>query len=208
MSKSRSFRYRLDKMSVYLPAVAMAVLALITFWLARNAPSFVPEEPSSLAATDPGSLMQDFSVRNYARNGRLTTELYGESGRHFPVRDIWEIDAIRVRAIAENGRVTTATAKLGTSNGAGTEMSLQGNAVVVQEALGQAPRLEFHGEELKLWPDQERVQSELPVTLIRGADRMTGDSLDYDKNTQLVEIKGRVRSTLLPATATKNSAGS
>ena len=194
----RSLNYGIDKFSVYLPVFVMALLALATFWLARNAPTFVQEVQVDLTSTDPDYAMRDFAVRTYAGSGNLTVQIYGESGQHYPVRDLLEVHRIRVRFVADNGRVTTASAQTGTSNGKGTEMSLRGNAVVVQEPLAQSPRLEFQGEELLLWPEENRVQSNLPVTLLRGADRMSGDTLYYDKNRQQIEIKGRVRTTLQP----------
>lgn len=196
MRQKRGLRYRLDKWSIYFPALAMAALALVTFWLARNAPSFVQSEEPALAVADPDYQLADFAVRNYSQSGRLTVEIHGDKGHHYPQAETLEVDNIQLRAIAENGRVTTASALMGTSNSAGTEMSLRGNARVVQEAFGETPRLEFQGDELLVWPKEERVRSDKPVTLLRGADRMTGDTLVYDKNAGIVEISGRVRGVL------------
>lgn len=200
MKPKRSLRYRLDKYSVYIPALTMAVLALVTFWMAHNAPSFVQDEAQKVISPDPDYSFNNFVIRNYAKDGQLTLEIHGKEGRHFPLKDELEVDHIRVRSVAQTGRVTTARADVGASNGAATEMSLRGNATVVQEAFEGAPRLEFQGEELKVWTQEERVQSDLPVTLIRGNDRITGNNLRYDKRSQTVEITGRVRGSLQPGT--------
>lgn len=194
----QGFWSRIDKLSVYLPAVAMAVLALGTFWLVRNAPSFVAEQKQVEVSNDPDYRMADFAVRSYNDQGRMVTEMHGDKGRHYPVTDILEVDNVRVRAIAEDGRITTATAHTGTSFNNGQEIILRGDAVVIQEPHGTQPKLEFQGQELTVWPDEDKVQSDLPVVMFRGADKMTGNSLKYNKNTQLVEVDGRVRSTLQP----------
>src|SRR6185369_15583018 len=90
------------------------------------------------------------------------------------------------------------------SNGDGSEVQLFGDAVVTREANSDAqghahPRMEFRGEFLHVFADTERVKSHLPVELTRGSDRFTADSMDYDKLSQVMELRGRVRGVLVPA---------
>ena len=61
------------------------------------------------------------------------------------------------------------------------------------------PRLEFRGEFLHVFLDTERVKSHKPVTLIRGSDQFTADSLDYDNLTGVANLQGRVRGLLMPS---------
>lgn len=199
----RSFRYRLEKLSVYGPMLAMGVLALATYWLARSVPSPHDDPAAVLADNEPDYQISQFAIRNYEPDGRLTVEIFGQTGRHFPASDMLEVDALRMRAVAEDGRIVTATADTGISNGAGTEMRLHGNAVVVQQATASTPRMEFRGDELQVWPNEERVRSDKPVELVRGQDRMTGDNLAYDKKQQTTTIDGRVRSTLQPGSPSR-----
>jgi lipopolysaccharide export system protein LptC len=63
------------------------------------------------------------------------------------------------------------------------------------------PRLEFRGEFLHTFLDTERVISNKPVTLIRGADQFTGDTLDYDNLSGVANLNGRVRGLLMPSAA-------
>jgi lipopolysaccharide export system protein LptC len=63
------------------------------------------------------------------------------------------------------------------------------------------PRLEFQGEFLHAWTNDERVRSHLPVTLTRGNDRFTADSMDYDNLDQVLQLRGRVHGLLMPAPA-------
>jgi lipopolysaccharide export system protein LptC len=108
-----------------------------------------------------------------------------------------------LRSIGLQGRLTTATAKLALSNDAGTEVQLMGDAVVIREPLQQAdgswlPRLEFRGEFLHIFADDERVKSHLPVVLTRGQDQFSGDTFAYDNRDQVAELKGRVKGMLVP----------
>ena len=203
MSRSRAQR-GWDAATVYLPVVLMGLLALGTWWLVRNAP--MPQMPRAEVERrhEADYFMRDFSVKNFDAAGRLQSELQGSLARHYPDTDTIDIDAVRMRSQAPDGRVTHATANRALSNGDGTEVQLFGNAVVTREALvlpnGQKqPKLEFRGEFLHAWTQTERVSSNQPVTLIRGKDRFTANSMDYDNLEQVLEMRGRVQGTIAPA---------
>ena len=203
MSRSRAQR-GWDAATVYLPVVLMGLLALGTWWLVRNAP--MPQMPRAEVERrhEADYFMRDFSVKNFDAAGRLQSELQGSLARHYPDTDTIDIDAVRIRSQAPDGRVTHATANRALSNGDGTEVQLFGNAVVTREALvlpnGQKqPKLEFRGEFLHAWTQTERVSSNQPVTLTRGKDRFTANSMDYDNLQQVLELRGRVQGTMVPS---------
>ena len=203
MSRSRAQR-GWDAATVYLPVVLMGLLSLGTWWLVRNAP--MPQMPRAEVERrhEADYFMRDFSVKNFDAAGRLQSELQGSLARHYPDTDTIDIDAVRMRSQAPDGRVTHATANRALSNGDGTEVQLFGNAVVTREALvlpnGQKqPKLEFRGEFLHAWTQTERVSSNQPVTLTRGKDRFTANSMDYDNLEQVLEMRGRVQGTIAPA---------
>ena len=60
--------------------------------------------------------------------------------------------------------------------------------------------MEFRGEFLHVFTNTERVRSDQPVTLTRGNDRFTADSMDYDNLDQVLQLRGRVRGMILPGT--------
>ena len=75
-----------------------------------------------------------------------------------------------------------------------------GNARVVHAAIKpNAPQLEFRGDFLHAFVNEERVSSNKPVEIIRGKDRFTADSMTFNNLTQVAELKGRVRGVLVPA---------
>jgi len=193
-----------DRLSLYLPVVLMGLMALGTWWLVRNAPQPQELRPAAAARHEPDYHMSGLSVRSFGPDGRLQTEVRGAVARHYPDTDTLEIDQVRIHSQGKGDRVIVATADRALSNADGTEVQLLGNAVVVREAAvvnGKAqPRLEFRGDFLHAWPQEERVRSHLPVTLLRGSkDRFTADSLEYDHLEQVLQLRGRVRGVLGPA---------
>ncbi|MDI3381839.1 LPS export ABC transporter periplasmic protein LptC [Xenophilus aerolatus] len=199
-------RQGLDRASLYLPIILTGALALGTYWLVRNAPRLVQPTARQAPTHEPDFFMRGFTVKNFLPNGELRSELSGNEGRHYPDTDTLEVDQVRVRSISPEGLVTHATADRGLSNGDGSEIQLFGNAVVIRDATVTAngrsmPRLEFRGDFLHAFVNTERVKSNKPVTLIRGSDRFTADSMDYDNLSGVANLNGRVRGLLVPSAA-------
>jgi len=195
-----------ERLSVYLPVMLMGLLALGTWWLVRNAPKPVTPAQERPVSHEPDYYMRDFSVKNFDASGRLQSEVRGQLARHYADNDTLEIDQARMRSLSTDGRVTIASANRALTNSDGSEVQLFGNAIVTREPLARPgreplPRLEFRGEFLHAWVNDERVRSNLPVTLKRGADTFTADSMNYDNLDQILNLQGRVRGTQMPAPA-------
>lgn len=199
-------RRTLDRVSIYLPVMLMALLALGTYWLVRTTPTADAPEVEQKARHEPDYFMRTFSVKTFNEKGQLQSEVTGVEGRHFPDTDTLEIDQVRMRSFNADGKVTVATADRGLSNSDGSEVQLFGNAIVVREATTDAtgrvdPRLEFRSEFLHAYVNTERVRTHQPVVMTRGSDRFTGDAMDFDNLTRVVNLQGRVRGVLVPAPA-------
>ncbi|MEO7547973.1 MAG: LPS export ABC transporter periplasmic protein LptC [Ramlibacter sp.] len=193
-----------DRLAVYLPVILMAVMALGTYWLARNTPGPVPLEAKRDPQHEPDYFMRGFSVKTFEAEGRLKSEVRGLEARHYPDTDTLEIDQPRIHSFNLRGELTVATARMAISNADGSEVQLIGNAVVTRAAITDAsgrtrPAMEFRGEFLHAFVTTERVKSHKPVTLIRGGDQFTAETLDYDNLDRVVDLNGRVRGVLTPS---------
>jgi lipopolysaccharide export system protein LptC len=193
-----------DQLSIYLPIILMALMALGTYWLARNTPVLSLPEPARPARHDPDYYMRDFSVKNFDAAGRLKSEVFGTEARHYPDTDTLEIDQVRIRSYNEKGELTVATALRALTNADGSEVELIGDAVVTRAPVAgtdgrTTPLLEVRGEFLHAFLNTERVTSHKPVTLVRGNDRFSGDRLDFDNVSRVLDLTGRVHGLLVPA---------
>ena len=198
-----------EQLSLYLPLVMMALLAVGTYWLVRNTPAAYEAEAARPVSHEVDYFMRQATVKTFDETGRLKTELFGTEARHYVDTETLEIDQARMRSTALDGRLTTATANKALSNDAGSEVQLMGDAVVVHEPMQNPdgswlPRLEFTGEFLHVFLNEDRVTSHLPVVLKRGSDEFSGDTFAYDNLDQVADLKGRVKGLLIP----RASAGS
>lgn len=192
-----------DRLSAYLPVILMGLMALATYWLARNTPNFSAPGVQRALTHEPDYFMRRFSVKNFDPTGRLKSEIHGSEARHYPDTDTLEIDAPRLRSFSEKGHLTVATARRAVSNGDGSEVQLIGDAVVTREdPQGVSERLQIRGEFLHVFVQPEKVRSHKPVVLVRGESEFTADSLDYDNLDRVLELRGRVRGQIAPRSET------
>ena len=204
----RSVLRQWDRVAIYMPLLTMGVLALGTYWLVRNTPTLTSPQTAAQPTHEVDYFIRKFTIKNFDDSGKLKSEIYGTEGRHFQDTDILEIDQARIRSITPDGQITTATANRAYTNGDGSEVQLTGNARVIREASKDAsgrenPRLEFRGEFLHAFLNEERVTSHKPVLLIRGNDQFTGDTFSYNDLDQVAILNGRVKGVLMPKSSAR-----
>lgn len=194
----------LEAVTSYLPVLLMALLALATWWLAKNTPVPPPERPAAPARHEPDYEMRGFSVQRFTAQGPASSIIEGRWLRHFPDTDTLEIEGVRVLWTDEHGRKTVATAQRAVAKADGSEVQLAGEAHLVRDAAPAAAdpgRLEFRSEFLQLYTQTQRVRTHLPVTLTQGGSQMRAGSLYYDHRAGVLELGGRVRGMLEAGTA-------
>jgi lipopolysaccharide export system protein LptC len=203
LKRRRSLSRWWDQLSIYLPVVLMLLLALASYWLLKATPEPEPPRAKREVTNEPDYFMQRFSVKVFEPGGALKTELYGAEARHHPDTGTLVVDAARIRSFGPQRQLSTATARKITGNDEGTEFMLEGEAAVLRQASRGAkgellPRMEFHGEQLRVVTNPEQVSSERPVVLIRGADQIYAGTLDYRGDARVVEMTGQVKAVFAP----------
>jgi lipopolysaccharide export system protein LptC len=213
LGTGRLLRQGWDRITIYLPMLLMLLLALGTYWLMRSAPLFATPRAQKEVRRDPDYEMKRFSVKTFDQEGRLKSEVYGDQAWHYPHNDVLEISGVQIRSYnIERGYYTLATALRAITTSQAKEVELIGKAHVLRPAVvdkqGQPlPRVSFRSEYLHAFLDEERVLSNKPVELMHGESRIEAQSLNYSKYDQVIELRGRVRGTLLPrGTATEHHA--
>ncbi len=190
-----------DRASIYLPLILMGLMALGSWWLVRSTPGAIPATPTVAARHEPDYFMRNFSIKIFDDAGRLKNELHGAQARHFPDTDTVEIDGVRLRAVSEQSGIVAASADRALTNGDGSEVQLFGHASVVREARTdatghQVPASELHGEFFHAYANVERLETDKPVLLLRGKDRVSADGMDFDNVERVLLLHGHVRGEL------------
>ncbi len=191
-------RRLLDQLSLYLPLILMGVLALGSWWLVRSMPEMAHADENKPARKEPDYRLEKFWVKSFDSTGRMTREVGGATGRHYPDVDELHIDQVRIYAESEKNVKMNAKAETGIATGDGERVTLIGQAVAIREADAQAPRTELRGERLLALPKQERLLSSDPVRITREGDVFTAQTLNFNSKAGEYLLEGRVRGMLAP----------
>lgn len=191
-------RRTLDRLTIYLPLFLFAILALGSWWLVRSVPELTPPGIDPQLRQDPDFRLEQFTVKSFDASGRLTREISGQSATHFPATQSLHIEGVRILAENDEGTRLTAQAKKGVSREAEQQVTLSGDAIAVRQADAQSPRVELRGETLMAWLEEERLVSDQPMRITRGADVFSAQTMNFDTRSGQYELQGRVRAILPP----------
>ena len=77
-----SIRRSLDRLALYLPGILMALFALGSWWLVRSLPTILNDAPAKSVRYEPDYYLEQFSVKSFDKQGRLTREVTGHRAKH------------------------------------------------------------------------------------------------------------------------------
>lgn len=120
-------RHSLDRLTLYLPGILMALFALGSWWLVRSLPSIFNEAPVQNVRYEPDYYLEQFSVKSFNKQGQLTREISGQGAKHYPDTDTLEISNVTLKGHNPNGQRTDVfTAKSMQMNNKTGEYELSG----------------------------------------------------------------------------------
>lgn len=191
-------RRLIDRLSLYLPLILMGFLALGSWWLVRSMPSIVYADENKPVRKEPDYRLENFSVKSFDTTGRMTREVMGDKGRHYPDVDEMHIDHVRVYAQSDTGVKINAKANTGVATGDGERVTLLGQAVAVRAADANAPRMALRGERLLALVKEEKLLSSDPVEITRDKDVFNALTMNFNSKSGEYLLDGRVRGVLAP----------
>lgn len=131
------FIWRLQQwLSNYLPLALMALLALFTTWLLKQAPSVDGPEAAVPARSTPDYQMMGFELQRFGPDGNAQAWLRGAALRHYPSDDRIEFDRIHLRVRGDDGSWMLAEAEHAVGPQSGDWLRLRGQVQVRRFAPG------------------------------------------------------------------------
>lgn len=196
LSPSVGIRW-INRVLELLPLAFMAALAALTYWLLQV--SVTPPTPHTVPVEHkPDYTLVDFSIRSFDTQGSLRTQVSGQRLDYYPDTETVEIMQPVVRSLGRKATVSTTRAQRAVSNRDASEVQFFGKVQTVREGLAGELPLEFSGEFLHVWTDEEKLRSHLPVTITRGESVIRSNRLDYNNYDRLMQLSGKVDITLVP----------
>ena len=195
-------RNALDRLTLYLPALVMGLFALGSWWLVRSVPDLQNPTSAKAVRKEPDYFLHGFSVKSFDANGRLVRELQGQHARHLPDLDVLEMDTVEIQSVDAQGQRVVARADHAQSFAHTPEQEartiLSGNANVVRINQKDGVRTEMRSEQLIAYEKDDRMVSETPVEIRKGADQFSAQRMDLNSASGQYQLQGRVRGMIMP----------
>jgi lipopolysaccharide export system protein LptC len=175
--------------SAVFPLVLMGALAGLTYWLDRTTTA---QEQVHRANNrhDPDFIVERFSVQRFDRKGDLVNSLTAESMTHYP--DDNSTDVVKPELTYYNQLATKVSSQAARLLKDGKEVQLTGSVKVFRPGAKATPATLIQSEALTVFPDDDHVIGNAPVTITRGKVAIHGNALDYDGKQHISRLSGRV----------------
>ncbi|MGC4061836.1 MAG: LPS export ABC transporter periplasmic protein LptC [Aquabacterium sp.] len=190
----------LERAQATLPLLAAASLAGFTWWLVQSSPKLGGARQAAQASSAPDYVLGKARIARFDAQGRLEAVLDGQTMSHYVATDRLYIDQVVLSARDEKGEGLHATANEGEADRRAEIVTLRGGARVVatpaarQEAgtgLRGGPA-RFAGERLQVDTRQRIVSSDEPVLLTQDRSQVQAQTMIYNDDTGIADLKGRV----------------
>jgi lipopolysaccharide export system protein LptC len=181
-------RRRQDRITALFPLMAMALFALLTFWLdARISASSQDRKKST--PTAPDHFMQDFKIEKTSPEGVIDQTLFGKRATHFPNNHTTVVETPKFRSNVVGKppmQVDAADAVLlndPTKKGI-DRIDFSGKVVAVQGATPGRDPIRYESESLTVFPKTQRATTQATTKTVSGERVMVTQGIDVDADNQ------------------------
>jgi lipopolysaccharide export system protein LptC len=182
--------------TTYLPLIGMTVVAALTYWLlqATMKPS-APVAPHRLDHTT-DYYADDFAVTMLSVTGSTKYRLNASTMLHYQDDLNTDLTNPALRAFTPGEPIITATAKRGVVNSDGSIVDLYDDARIVRDPGPSDPPMRADSEHFKVLANEDIIETEKPVKLLRGESLATANGMIYTNTTRNAKLLGQVRGSI------------
>lgn len=204
MAWTTELRRIFERAQGLLPIVLLGALVLVTYWLVQNSPILGDGGPERPVSAKPDAYFHHFRIVGFDQQGQWLMQISGDRAQHMAQQDTYEIEQPRMlkRSNADSAPMRL-SADRAIASEEGQRMELFGQALIEQDAYTDARGQKKAAQELRseylLIDDRKKtVETQQPVTLVRGNDVFKADRMVASQQENRLQMDGRVRGTLMP----------
>lgn len=181
----------------WLPLLPLLVLLAFVYWLDQQA-----QQEITLAVNhqrhDPDGIMDNFHAIKMDLQGIPHILLNAKELRHYPDHDTTELEMPQMTILTRDRPAVHMDGKHGNISSAGDEVIFWDNVSVLREAVGDQSAMILHTEYLRVLPNQDRANTDKPVTMLNAYNTIHAIGLEMDNKTRILKLLSQVRSEYLP----------
>lgn len=184
MSTTLIWRKRQDRLAALFPLLAVAVFAVLTFWLdARVTDSARAQKASTQPAPD--HFIEGFRIERTDASGRIENTMIGERAAHFPATQSTVVDQPRYASEPSGKpkmdvRAQRAVLRSGGTEGGLEQVDFSGKVVARQAASPGRDAVTYESETLTVFPKTQQARTEATTRTVSGDRVMVTQGLRVD----------------------------
>ena len=169
-----------------------------TFWLLQ----LIQRGDMSITAdpnlSEPDYIVENFSFVRMTPEGKPRYVIGGDKLTHLPIDDSADIVNPLVRGVAPGQPPMVIKALKGSVDNGNTQVHLSGNVDIDRKATDKTLPMTLKTQALTIFPDEERMVTELAVDIVNGKNQLSGVGMRANNATGEIAIKSGLRLTLPP----------
>jgi lipopolysaccharide export system protein LptC len=188
-----------DRVAAALSLLLLTALGLFTFYLSEVAERDRTRQVARpTAAAGPDYFVERLALLGMNALGEPSFRLEAQQLQHFPADDTTEFEEPVMVSLDPSRPRITVTADRGRLTSGGEEAHMSGNVIVTRAATQGAAPMRADTDYAVVIPDRDIVRTDWPVTILQGANRLTGVGMELDNRARRLQVDSQVRATWLP----------
>jgi len=177
----------------WLPLLPLFVLLAFVYWLDKQA-----QQEISLAINhqrhDPDGIMNNLHAIKMDLQGIPHILLNAKELRHYPDHDTTELEMPQLTILTSDRAAVHINSRRGNISSGGDEVFFRENVAVLREAAGDQLAMTLHTEYLRVLPNQDRANTDKPVTMQNAYNTIHAIGMEMDNKTRILNLLSQVRS--------------
>ena len=184
----------MQRYTAWFPAVLLAALAALTFWLDRqmNPTIYVAD---GKARHDPDYIVENLSATSSGPKGLPRYTLTARRMVHYPDDDTTYLEAPKLVHFSNASALVTLTSKTAKLSADGEHAYLHDDVLLVRSSYAGKEELRVETSYLHVIPDQDIAKTDQPVKITDPSTRITSVGLEFNNQTRILKLHSRVRGT-------------
>lgn len=183
-----------DRSHSLFPVIVLTLLAGVSVWLDR----VTQQDP--VAKTDKTRHEADFSadkitLHRFDPTGKVQYILVADNMVHYADDESTELKNPRLNYLNRPEPVWVES-RFASVNKDGTTVVLTDEVLVRRAAHAGKPESTLRTEQMTVWPEDEKMRADKPVTLTQGQTVINAERMESDNIIGEVRLQGQVRGTL------------
>jgi len=170
--------------------VLVLTAALGSFYLLQLLNRAGEQIQADKRANEPDYIIENFSFVHMSKEGKPSYIIAGDKLTHRPIDDSSVIDKPRVHSLASDKppmEILSQTARVDQGN---SRVTLNGSVTIDRAAAPNAQAMHMATEKLVVFPDEDRMETDVPVKMKLGDATATANSMRANNATREVHLQG------------------